>query len=83
MKMLTGLLDATEGSAELLGQPVDAGGMAVKMRVGYMSQAFSLYEELSVRRNLDLHARLYQMGAKGAAHGRQKRRSRAERLAAV
>ena len=37
------------------------------MRVGYMSQAFSLYEELSVRRNLDLHARLYQMGAKGAA----------------
>ena len=32
-----------------------------------MSQAFSLYEELSVRRNLDLHARLYQMGAKGAA----------------
>ena len=66
MKMLTGLLDATEGSAELLGQPVDAGGMAVKMRVGYMSQAFSLYEELSVRQNLMLHAKLYRMGGKSA-----------------
>ena len=67
MKMLTGLLDATEGSAELLGQPVDAGGMAVKMRVGYMSQAFSLYEELSVRQNLVLHARLYRLGEKSNA----------------
>ena len=67
MKMLTGLLEATEGTATLLGKPIDAGGLDTKMRVGYMSQAFSLYEELSVRRNLDLHARLYQMGAKGAA----------------
>ena len=67
MKMLTGLLEATKGAATLLGKPIDAGGLDTKMRVGYMSQAFSLYEELSVRRNLDLHARLYQMGAKGAA----------------
>ena len=67
MKMLTGLLDATEGTAELLGQPVDAGNIATRMRVGYMSQAFSLYEELTVRQNLELHARLYQMGDKGAA----------------
>ena len=67
MKMLTGLLEATEGAATLLGKPIDAGGLDTKMRVGYMSQAFSLYEELSVRRNLDLHARLYQMGDKGAA----------------
>ena len=67
MKMLTGLLEATEGDATLLGKPIDAGGLDTKMRVGYMSQAFSLYEELSVRRNLDLHARLYQMGAKGVA----------------
>ena len=67
MKMLTGLLEATEGAATLLGKPIDAGGLDTKIRVGYMSQAFSLYEELSVRRNLDLHARLYQMGVKGAA----------------
>ena len=67
MKMLTGLLEASEGTAELLGKPVNAGDMQTKMRVGYMSQAFSLYEELSVRQNLDLHAKLYQMGEKGRA----------------
>ncbi|MGF6147066.1 Uncharacterized ABC transporter ATP-binding protein YbhF [Kingella potus] len=67
MKMLTGLLEASEGTAELLGRPVDAGGIETKMRVGYMSQAFSLYEELSVRQNLHLHAELYAMGGRGAA----------------
>ena len=67
MKMLTGLLPATEGDAELLGAPIDAGNMATRMRVGYMSQAFSLYEELSVRQNLKLHAKLYQMGSRGEA----------------
>ncbi len=61
MKMLTGLLDASEGSAELLGKPIGAGGMDTRMRVGYMSQAFSLYEELTVRQNLELHAKLYQI----------------------
>ncbi|WP_040975404.1 ribosome-associated ATPase/putative transporter RbbA [Necropsobacter massiliensis] len=61
MKMLTGLLDATEGSAQLLGKPVDAGDINTRKRVGYMSQAFSLYEELSVRQNLELHAKLYQI----------------------
>jgi ribosome-dependent ATPase len=59
MKMLTGLLPATAGRAELLGQPIRAGDMGTRMRVGYVSQSFSLYEELSVRANLDLHARLY------------------------
>ncbi|UIF87643.1 ribosome-associated ATPase/putative transporter RbbA [Cupriavidus sp. UYPR2.512] len=61
MKMLTGLLDATEGTAMLLGKPVRASDMVTRMKVGYMSQSFSLYEELSVRQNLDLHARLYRM----------------------
>lgn len=61
MKMLTGLLDATEGSAKLLGQAIDANDIQTRMRVGYMSQAFSLYEELTVRANLRLHARLYQL----------------------
>ena len=63
--MLTGLLEATEGSAKLLGQDIDANDIDTRMRVGYMSQAFSLYEELSVRENLLLHARLYKL--KGAA----------------
>lgn len=61
MKMLTGLLEPTEGSALLLGQPIDAGNIDTRKRVGYMSQAFSLYEELTVRENLELHAKLYQI----------------------
>ncbi|HEX5356414.1 MAG TPA: ribosome-associated ATPase/putative transporter RbbA [Aquabacterium sp.] len=61
MKMLTGLLDISDGEAMLLGQPINARDLATRMRVGYMSQAFSLYEELSVRQNLALHARLYRL----------------------
>ncbi|MGE5452155.1 MAG: ribosome-associated ATPase/putative transporter RbbA [Acidobacteriota bacterium] len=61
MKMLTGLLDITEGSAKLLGEPVDASDLRTRLHIGYMSQLFSLYEELSVRQNLDLHAKLYRM----------------------
>ena len=67
MKMLTGLLQASSGSAELLGAPVDAGSVSTRMRVGYMSQAFSLYEELTVRQTLELHARLYRLGANSKA----------------
>ncbi|GAB3394408.1 ABC transporter ATP-binding protein/permease [Azotobacter armeniacus] len=63
MKMLTGLLPASEGQALLFGQPVDAGDLRVRQRVGYMSQAFSLYGELTVRQNLDLHARLFHVPA--------------------
>jgi ribosome-dependent ATPase len=59
MKMLTGLLPATSGQAWLFGQPVDAGDMATRQRVGYMSQGFSLYTELTVRQNLVLHAQLF------------------------
>lgn len=59
MKMLTGLLSATEGKARLFGKEVDANDMAARRRIGYMSQAFSLYTELTVRQNLDLHARLF------------------------
>ncbi|WP_371349166.1 ribosome-associated ATPase/putative transporter RbbA [Ancylobacter sp. IITR112] len=58
MKMLTGLLPATEGHAELLGKPVDARDISTRTRIGYVSQTFSLYEELSVRGNLELHGRL-------------------------
>ncbi len=61
MKMLTGLLGITEGKAELLGRPVEASDIDTRMRVGYVSQSFSLYEELTVRANLDLHARLYRI----------------------
>ncbi|MCA8291804.1 ribosome-associated ATPase/putative transporter RbbA [Burkholderia vietnamiensis] len=67
MKMLTGLLDATSGTATLLGKPIDATDMNTRMKVGYMSQSFSLYEELTVRQNLDLHAKLYRMEGERAS----------------
>ncbi len=59
MKMLTGLLQPSEGEAWLFGEPVDARNIETRRRVGYMSQAFSLYTELTVRQNLELHARLF------------------------
>jgi len=63
IKMLTGLLQATDGKASLLGHPVDSKDIATRRRVGYMSQGFSLYSELSVRQNLVLHAHLFQVPA--------------------
>ncbi|WP_417427325.1 ribosome-associated ATPase/putative transporter RbbA [Hoeflea sp.] len=67
MKMLTGLLPATEGEALLFGEPLDAGDMITRQRVGYMSQSFSLYSELTVRRNLEMHAELYRLPAETRA----------------
>ena len=61
MKILTGLLPASDGRAWLLGQEVDANEIEARRRVGYMSQGFSLYTELTVRQNLVLHARLFQV----------------------
>ena len=63
MKMLTGLLPASEGEAWLFGKPVDPHDLETRRRVGYMSQSFSLYSELTVRQNLELHARLFQLPA--------------------
>ena len=59
MKMLTGLLQASEGQAWLFGHEVDPKDIDTRRRVGYMSQAFSLYGELTVRQNLVLHAQLF------------------------
>lgn len=63
MKMLTGLLPPTEGKAWLWGKEVDASDLATRYRVGFMSQGFSLYGELTVEQNLQLHARLFHMTA--------------------
>lgn len=59
MKMLTGLLPATSGQALLFGQSLNPDDISTRKRVGYMSQAFSLYSELTVQQNLELHARLF------------------------
>jgi ribosome-dependent ATPase len=61
MKMLTGLLPPTEGTALLFGKPVKGGDVESRRRVGFMTQAFSLYTELTVRQNLVLHARLFDL----------------------
>ena len=61
MKMLTGLLPPTSGQARLFGTPVNPKDIETRRRVGYMSQAFSLYGELTVQQNLELHARLFHL----------------------
>jgi len=63
MKMMTGLLEPSEGQAWLFGQLLDPNDIATRRRVGYMSQSFSLYTELTARQNLELHARLFQVPA--------------------
>lgn len=63
MKMLTGLLPVSEGEAFLFGKLVDANNLALRHRVGFMSQAFSLYGELTVEQNLTLHARLFHLSS--------------------
>ena len=61
MRMLTGLIPATEGEARLFGKPVGDDDIAVRRQLGYMTQSFSLYGELNVRQNLLLYARLYRI----------------------
>jgi ribosome-dependent ATPase len=61
MKMLTGLLPTSEGEARLFGRLIDARNIETRKRVGFMSQSFSLYTELTVRQNLELHARLFHL----------------------
>ncbi|MEO0592865.1 MAG: ribosome-associated ATPase/putative transporter RbbA [Myxococcota bacterium] len=61
MKMLTGLLPISEGHATLFGHPVEAADFSLRHRIGFMSQSFSLYGELTVEQNLRLHARLFQL----------------------
>ena len=59
MRMLTGLVPATEGCARLFGKPLSGDTMAIRQRLGYMTQLFSLYGDLTVYQNLMLYARLY------------------------
>jgi len=61
MKMLTGLLPPSAGHARVFGHEVDAHDLQTRMQVGYMSQSFSLYGELTVAQNLALHARLFHL----------------------
>jgi len=73
IRMLCGLIAPTEGSGKVMGFDIGRESEAIKARIGYMSQKFSLYSDLTVRENLQFYADVY-----GIA-----RRERAERMAAL
>jgi ABC-2 type transport system ATP-binding protein len=59
IKIICGLLDPTSGSVGLLGKSKGLRAAAVRSRIGYMSQKFALYDDLTIGENLDFYARLY------------------------
>ncbi|MCX5762867.1 MAG: ABC transporter ATP-binding protein [Gemmatimonadetes bacterium] len=59
IKMLIGLLEPTEGSAQVAGYDVRTQSEEVRRRIGYMSQRFSLYDDLTVRENIQLYGGIY------------------------
>src|SRR5437764_2397133 len=61
IRMLCGLLTPDEGHGTCLGYDIRTQADAIKRHVGYMTQHFSLYQDLSVRENLEFIARLYGM----------------------
>jgi ABC-2 type transport system ATP-binding protein len=73
IRMLCGLLDPTSGRAEVVGIDVERYPERVKARIGYMTQRFSLYEDLSVVENLSFYAAIYGVS-------RRKRKARVEEV---
>jgi len=59
IRMVCGLLTPTEGSGTCLGHDIVTEAEAIKRQVGYMTQKFSFYEDLTIRENLDFVARVY------------------------
>src|SRR3954464_14863023 len=73
IRMLTGLLAPSGGSARVAGHDVYTGSEAIKRSIGYMSQRFSLYEDLTPRENIRLYGGIYGLT-------RSQIRERADRL---
>jgi ABC-2 type transport system ATP-binding protein len=59
IKIICGLIDPSSGSVTLLGKSKDLRSAAVRSRIGYMSQKFALYDDITIGENLDFYGRLY------------------------
>ncbi len=70
IRMLCGLLTPDAGEGQCLGYDIRRDALKIKREVGYMTQRFSLYEDLSIRENLDFIARVYQVADRRAAVAR-------------
>ena len=64
MRMLTGLLTPTSGELEVLGNTLPRDAENLKYRIGYMTQTFSLYRDLSVTENLQFFSKIFGLGRK-------------------
>ena len=78
IRMLTGLLTPDKGDGTCLGYDIRTQADQIKLHVGYMTQRFSLYQDLSVRENLEFVARLHLMKDPAAGGARHDRAARAE-----
>ncbi len=67
IRMLCGLLTPDAGRGTCLGLDIRTESAAIKRQVGYMTQGFSLYQDLTIRENLDFVARMYQMRERPSA----------------
>jgi ABC-2 type transport system ATP-binding protein len=70
IKMLTGILPPTGGRGQVAGHDMRHAAAAIKRRIGYVSQAFSLYQDLTVTENLRLYAAIYGL-SRGEARARE------------
>jgi len=59
IKIICGLIDPTSGSVTLLGKSKGLRSASIRSRIGYMSQKFALYDDITIGENLDFYARLY------------------------
>ncbi|HTU24304.1 MAG TPA: ABC transporter ATP-binding protein, partial [Pirellulales bacterium] len=78
IRALCGLIPFAAGSARVLGYDVRTAAESIRATTGYMSQRFSLYEDLTARENMDFYAGIYGLSAAGA---RERKKALVDQLA--